>query len=196
MTMMPAMLNYARPATVKPKAPRLIGIIIAVVATATVVALWWGISTFLTERAYAREAKRLLAANAPAVQLPGLPPAMDAAGFMRLPDGRLARLYEANLPVTAGADIGTGIADVVQHVRANGWGYTIIGADSRNQPVVQVWVKSPVAYAGMCGFSTTAERHRGAMQVWRNPATFAAQQRGLPGYADSAYHAPVSIVDR
>jgi hypothetical protein len=126
--------------------------------------------------------------------MPGVPPAIDAAGRMRLPDGRLARLHEAHVRAAGGVDIGSDIAHAVQHLRTNAWGYTIVGADATNRPVIQVWLQGPIAYGGMCGNSSAASRRRGFMQVWRNAGAFAAQ-RGSPGYTGAAYAEPVSVLD-
>ncbi|HZZ42473.1 MAG TPA: hypothetical protein VFE58_06020 [Tepidisphaeraceae bacterium] len=52
--------------------------------------------------------------------------------------------------------------------QAQAVGYTVVKHDPDGTPVVNVWALSPVAFAGMCGNSSWAERRHAAMRVWRN----------------------------
>jgi len=159
----------------------------------------WKVTRFAwTEHRLRREAAMLLTANAPTqFWKSGDDIALAPDATLTLPDGRVGQLIEMAprdpRQVFRPPNPDVAVRGALNRLRATEIGCRVVGTSPQGWPLVQIWVRSPVAYGGMCGNSSWAERRRGTMLVWRNLGVSMAERSEIIGTAQ-ADRTPVSVL--
>jgi len=142
-----------------------------------------------------REAAALAAANAPAqVWSPTAPIALRPDATLILPDGRIGRLIEMR-PRRAARDAYDPDAELqstLQKLRAERVGCTVVRTDASGTPHVQIWALAP-RYIAMCGLSSSRERRRGRMRLWRNMGAYMVSYGNMDA-TEEGYKSSISVV--
>jgi hypothetical protein len=162
------------------------GIVGSLILAAILGAIYQAYQFVEVELPLRHEEERLLTANAPAVKFPGCSVTLTSDGDVVLPDGRTARIAELDLSAPVDQKrLASDVAFELRHIKGSEAGYTITSTDPSGMPVVHIWVLSPVEYEAICGNSSSLERRRGRMRVWRNLSAMLLSDRGYHLNADT-----------
>ena len=184
-------LNYAPPAKRRVPLKRLVQVTGALILL-TVAAFF--ADQAITSLRLRLEARRLLAANAPAVSAPTTPLQFTSQGYVILPNGQPARFAEIPRAIPGdGPVIDAAVSEAMQTLRASRTGFTTVGAEPDGTPVVQMWVLTPRVYGLICGNSSQVARQRARMPLWRNVGAYLANE-GVPPFDNCETTPEVSVV--
>lgn len=170
------------------------------IVSAILIGPWiaWNLGSWLIDEVrLTREEHRLLAANRPQIISSAWSPTFASDNTLVLPNGQHAYLYEMDRdPQKAPTQLQSGVGMVLQKFRPEDIGYSVIRNEPDGTPVVQVWILSPSAYAGMCGNSNYTERREGSMLVWRNLGVILSEEGSIPLSPEIHHDDPISILGR